>query len=160
MRKLLTPLQYSSTLDELNELRPLQVDDKVKQVIGVPIHNELAIANAKGVRGLLSKGTQQGGAIIHHNHKLDNYEELNYVKSEILNSWSVSFSQRVYKVVIQHSKTVACNFFEWRNPTYTVTIQSLVIDGVSVCNFVGDIMYLWLDALFPNDNNIDVYGFY
>jgi len=160
MRKLRTPLQYGYALEELNDLRPLQVDDKVKQVISIPTLNELAYTSKKSAFGRLVKGTQQGGEIIHHNHKLVEYESVFHTISELEYKWFITYTQTVYKVVVKHNYTEACIHLKWTNPTYAKTIQELVLNGVSNCNFVGRIMYFWLLNPIPNTNYIDVYGYY
>lgn len=51
MQKLLTPVLYEDTLDELNSVRPLRIEDKVENVLDIPILDSNPASDNKPIKG-------------------------------------------------------------------------------------------------------------
>jgi hypothetical protein len=63
MPKLLTPVQYENTLDELNGVRPLELADEVKLTLDIPILNVNPVSQKRPAIGKLLRCNQRGALL-------------------------------------------------------------------------------------------------
>ena len=73
-RKLLTPVTYEDTLDELNVVRPLVLVDEAKVELDVPILNRNPVSENRPAIGKLLKCDINGCALSSPNGVIDKYE--------------------------------------------------------------------------------------
>lgn len=160
MQYIKTPSQYELVLDKLNALRPLQVAEKVKTSLSLPIANVQGNEQQNICVGAPLKCTQHGKLIVHNVESLTEYQEFNYDYASYDDILVVTFSQRVYHVVV-HKKTIGITIaFYWSNPTGTKSYQDLNSVGIHNLNFVGTVLRLRVLQLAPPNLEFDVYGFY
>ncbi len=160
MQKLCTPLQYESVLDSLNSLRPLQVSNKVSTHINIPVLNRLAADNNMSAEGMLARCTQQGSGLIHSADSLTGIESRLYAWPTGAGLINMSWSQKVYFVVIDVYARTGTPSFNWKDSTGGITIKALSALGVYMCEFVGTNMYLHLTVPPVTTLSYNAYGFY
>lgn len=160
MPKLLTPLQYSPTLDELNDIRPLQTDKIVKPSIDIGVCNELADSNQKAALGQLARCTKQGHLLIKNSLVSTEYElkEYSYVDRETIET--ITFSQPVKEVMVDVKMNAATILFWWCSSNYLISIKDLNAIGKYYLNFRGLSFDVYLHQPFLPALMFDVYGFY
>lgn len=160
MRKLRTPLQYESMLAELNEIRPLQVSDLVKQSICMPVCNRHAESISKASDGVFVKGTQHGHILTKNSPNPTEYELKQYDlvgNTEII---EVVFSQKVSKVICNAISLSFVMDLSWCVPVTHEEIQDFNVMGIHQVNFVGTILYMFVDVPPFGQAIFDLYGFY
>lgn len=160
MSKLINPLQYESALEELNAVRPLQLQERPRFVLDVPILNKLPKEGNKITAGTLATCTANSLLVNNRTRILKNVENKHYIKGSTIESWYVIFTQVVYKVIITISYTFKPIYFRWVTYPDEITIQELDCDIANVCNLVGKTMFLGIDPILPQECIVDAYGFY
>lgn len=160
MRKLRTPLQYESMLDELNEIRPLQVSDIVRQSICMPVCNRLAKSISKASDGVFVKGTQHGHILTKNVKELTQYQSEQRAIGAGQHNLIFDFSQPVYKVIIYVQVLIKVNRLYWGWVGSEFAIQDINSLGTHHINFVGDSICINTAIGVGGLINITVYGFY
>lgn len=161
MPKLLTPQQYENSLDELNELRPLQIADEVKRQIDIPVCNKLPVSTKKAVSGLLTKGTQQGALLTELNTDYTAYEKISQYFSDGSEQHCVTFAQEVNGVLCV--QTTLFEYIEawWTNSTYALQIMAISLIVPTYLPFIGTDLYVYAsDTSIYRTLYMDFYGFY
>ena len=160
MRKLRTPLQYESALDELNKIRPLQVSDIVKPSICMPVCNRYADSDSKASDGVFVKGTHQGHILIKNSPIPTQYELQQYnvlISTEYAN---IEFAQPVKRVVVNMLDISLVTEVYWCVPNNPIMLQDLEVLGTHLLNFIGTKFSIRFTGLPPMPIIFDVYGFY
>jgi len=130
MPKLITPVQYEPTLDELNEVRPLQLADEVKSVISSPALNLNPVSHGRPVFGKLSRCNNQGALLTNGNSGYENYEAFSLpVYWHPTQHYSITFSQKVKRVFLLPTMFWFDPALKWTDPSYLITIKELNPNG-------------------------------
>lgn len=160
MQKLLTPQQYESTLDELNEIRPLQVSDIVKQFISMPVCNRYANSESKASDGVFVKSTHHGHILNHKHRVLTQYQKVVIFRTAGEHNIENTFNQRVYRVLINTKVLDNVNRLYWGRLGSVFSIQDYNSIGIHQVNLIGD--YICINASIAAEGfvNFDLYGFY
>lgn len=160
MPKLLTPLQYSPTLDELNDIRPLQTDNIVKPSIDIAVCNELVDSDKKATLGRLIRCTKQSHLLIKNSLVSTEYEgkPYTYVNQEMV--LTITFSQLVREVMVHTKMAAGTILFYWCSSNYLISIKDLKSIGKHYLNFRGLSFDVYLHQPLLPALIFDVYGFY
>ncbi|GAH92147.1 unnamed protein product, partial [marine sediment metagenome] len=142
MVKLLTPVQYEGSLDELNKVRPLALADEVKRDLGLCILNvEPAAANNRLARGKFLRCDSNGSLLKHNSKSYDNFELVKVLVHDHEYK-AITFSQVVHKVSIKCFPFDGQAGFNWVSSIGT-WYQSLAYDAsFTAVDFRGTTMYV------------------
>ena len=160
MRKIVTPQQYSQTLDELNKIRPLQVVDIVKQSVDIGVCNSFADSGDKSVLGKLVRCTQHGSEIIHRLNSDENYELKEFPTPTSTGLINHSFAQPVKCLLVYVYELLEFVTFYWVDSTGLIFIQKLETLGTILLPFKGTEFYTKVSSLPPGKVSFNLYGFY
>jgi len=160
MRKILTPQQYSQTLDELNEIRPLQVSDIVKPSIDIGVCNSFADSDNKSVLGKLAKCTQHGSLLKKKPLGYAQFEQIGVNRLEIETIETISFSQPVKEVLV---KVIILNnvlVFHWCADNYLVSLMNLNSVGIYYLHLKGSSFDIYYHVGYEGQMTFIALGFY
>lgn len=160
MSKLMSPVQYESALEELNAVRPLQLQKCVRQGLDIPILNKLPKESIKSTAGTLARCTQQGVLFSKNVHKFTEYEHIQIILDHETDIAEIDFTEFVYKVIINIAAEIGISWAQWVHIPYNSNILALNITGAVQCNFMGHKMRIRYDILLPQVVTVDFYGFY
>jgi len=160
MPKLLTPQQYENSLDELNELRPLQLADETQHKIDIAVCDKLPVSSKKAVAGMLIKGTQQGSLLVRFDKDYPNYEvrqpNISYIHKKDL----VSFAQKVSFVLSVVVNSYGLTDLWWTDSSYNIILKELSITDPTFIEFSGTDLYVKGDGIANWGCIVFFYGFY
>lgn len=158
MLKLATPVQYESSIEGLNDIRPLQLADEVKIVIPCPALCRSPVTKNKPVVGRLARCSQQGALLTELQKFYTNFE---YIEQDFETGNSnklIEFSQKVSCV---QSKVIVVGLHDtayWTDPTYIEQIMSIYDTQTVFLPFVGTNLYIIIHILVPGFTT--TYGFW
>lgn len=160
MQKILTPTQYEPALDRLNVLRPLQVKERVRSTLNIPLLNQLPVESKKSVTGRLVKCTQQGGTIIRPPQGFTQSQVFYFGFEEGVESASETFGQTVYGLFLRVYDVNGVWGLLLSDSTYVITYWSTDVVGCYYIPFVGKTFYLYWVSGAGAYAFVDAYGFY
>lgn len=161
MRKLLTPVQYEPSLEELNSVRPLQLADDAKIVIPYPVLCLNPVTKDRPPIGKLARCDRAGALLASQPVECTAYE---YITEDFADGDSdklIQFSQQVS--FVQTLVTVVGFWGDgyWTDPTYTAEIKNIFGTTTFYLPFVGTDLYIHVTILVPiAPTTIGFYGFY
>lgn len=112
--KLITPVQYEPVLDDLNQIRPLQLQDDVQRVISLPVVNTNPANNPNNARGKFLRCSQQGVILGTHNYNSYDYEEIEKYIIDDFSDYLITFSQLVKFVQVEIRQMADSGYLRWR----------------------------------------------
>jgi len=161
MRKLATPVQYESTLEGLNEVRPLQLKGEGKIVIPYPVLCSNPPTKDRPAVGKLTRCSQQGALLAGRRVV---YESAEYITEDFEGGDGdklIRFSQQVKYVV---SMVVVAGFWYtafWTDSTYTIQFKDIHDTNGVYIPFRGIDLYISVVVAPPiGATTIGFYGFY
>ena len=137
MPKLSTPIQYESPLEILNELRPLELADKVKFNLDIPILNTNLSGIGRPANGKVACCTQ-GGALLKDEGLWANSEQRFVVPIYSAVPYTTfNFSVMVFGVIATYYSTTLVDWVKWYNMDNSIAYTTLVEDEYVFLPFVG-----------------------
>lgn len=161
MRKLITPVQYESALDELNALRPLQLRDESKILVPYPVLCK--DSDTRSVIGMLARCSPQGALLRHTDKDYSAWQPIMGNFSYFVSNIAITFAQRVSRVIAISYGGGDCDDCRWTNSDYTHYIKqiSIVQYAATILPFRGTVIYARGDFSIPTGwMNIGFYGLY
>ena len=160
MPKLITPVQYEPSVDELNEIVPLYMGDEVQQAINLSVLNANPVSENRPVIGKLARCNQYGGLLKYNDKRsFDNYEliavdipERNYVLYE--------FAQKVEIVLWTFTSGAKESLLDWCSSGGIYTFKNLSLTGSTWLEFIGTKLYLRGDSGISGYIRGELRGFY
>ncbi len=160
MRRLITPVQYDSTLAGLNEIRPLTLADEVKAGLSFPILNLNPVDNNQPAKGRFLRSDHQGSLL---RSLADDCPEVSYEKKDIwLESdltFTVSFAQKVNYVLGKMSWFELTGTIKWNTKDHWYLIKVISNTEQTFLPFRGQVMYVQGFGV-SGVGTLTLYGFY
>lgn len=161
MPKLITPVQYEPSIERLNDIRPLQLEDEVKIVIACPVLYENPPSENKPAVGKLARCTKQGALLADRQKVYTNFEYITQDFETGDENQVIQFSQKVSFV---QSRAVALGTWltaVWTDPTYTITLKDIRSPYTEFLPFNGVDLYVRVTCSLPGFiTTIGFHGFY
>jgi hypothetical protein len=160
MVKIATPILFESPLDELNRVRPLKLSEKSRFSLDLPVLSKNPVGTGQPIIGKFAR-CDDNGALLRKNFKgFSSYELISATLTDVVSQYSLSFTQKVFAVTVNWSKTGVVNLFRLMNNTYTVNVKNLLLAVNQFVAFNG--WYMYFDAHGSGTWSIylNVYGFY
>ncbi|MBA7621477.1 hypothetical protein ES703_28839 [subsurface metagenome] len=147
-------------MDELNEVRPLQLADEVKSVISSPALNLNPISHGRPVTGKLARCNNQGGLSVNDNSGFENYEYIVTLFEGRPMPQKVTFAQKLKGLYLpQYEWFYPFTTFEWVDAGTRLTIQTLHQDASNWLKFTGTEIWIRGNTGF-NEFYLVCLGFY
>lgn len=160
MPTLTTPAQYEAALEELNALRPLYLQARPRISLDIALLNKLPKESVKSIAGTLAKCTPDGALLVKNNHDLTSYEKISKSCTITQCLYEITFTQKVYKVLVSITSMSAGSGLLWNEPTYSTPLYVMTSVGNYCLPFIGITMYM-RSANAPLGGTVfDLYGFY
>ncbi len=158
--KLLTPVQYEPTLEELNAVRPLELSDEVGISIDMVALDAGDEADKSSIIGRFMRCTQHGAILANSNVKYDNVEAVVFGFDRNSNPGHTQFSQKVFGVVVDIETSWSASSPTWSDSTGSIVYQLLSLTQPVYIPMVGD--GFWLAWINGGDTSITgkAYGIY
>lgn len=160
MQKLLTPTQYESALDRLNDIRPLQLAERIRPAISIPVLNSLPVESKKSISGVLAKGTQHGSLLNSMPVWADNTIETTLDITEAVPNVHYQFPIRVKGVLVTFMELAGGGGIDWSDKDFTAIIMDLCHTLFKFLPFVGTDIYFKSSGYGGYEFEIILIGFY
>lgn len=160
MGKLITPVQYEPALEELNAVRPLQLQVRPRRILNIPILNKLPIESVKSIAGTLAKCTEQGSLLIKPPQDFTHYEAIEILLEEGIAEWYRDFTQKVYKILVYVYEKGLIGALAWTDPTWSSDIAIVNALGCFYWPFVGKRIYMRQNIFIGGYMFLYLIGFY
>lgn len=161
MAKLATPVQYESSIEGLNDIRPLQLRDEGKIVIPCPVLCRNPVTKNRPVVGQLARCSQQGALLSGKRLHYDTHEYLTADFDFFNDQKLIQFSQKVSCV---QSKVIDVGVWAtafWTDPTYIIEIMDIYDIYTVFLPFVGTDLYIRVACPVPGiTTTLGFWGFY
>lgn len=159
MPKLLTPTQYESALDGLNDVRPLSLTDEVKNALELPVLNVNPVDKDKSVVGKLARCNEQGALLKDSGIWANDFQDFMFLifpHDESIKT--ASFAQVVKAVILEITGLIMANELWWcaENGDKFIAYR---LDGTYFIPFYGDIFRI--HKLYKQATlTVKIYGFF
>ncbi len=158
--KLITPVQYESGFDGLNEVRPLSLDDEVRCDLSIPFCNLQTVSRPEPADGRFLRCTDRGVLIAHKPESVaEDFEDSGDMFSEGRDIWWYDFSQKVRFVSVLVTSLVGTIAIAWCTAGGYIIMEDVVDEWVFF-PFTGNrFHYLGIDGI-GQEYYCRVIGFY
>lgn len=160
MQKLITPIQYEDSLDELNIVRPLKLDDEVKHNLDIPVLDVIPVSKDRPAKGKLLRCDNNGGMLVKNHAEYENYEKVDRPFIGEFEFEYAQFSQKVSGVLWECKTIYSVAYFWWSDPSYSILFQTLANPGETWIKFSGTRIYFVMIGVGDVVADCHVYGFY
>lgn len=160
MPKLLTPRQYEKPLEDINEIRPLQLADEIQHKIEIAVCNKLPVSTKKAATGMLMKGTQQGALLAKFNKDYTIADPIRLELNYLTPTGCVSFVQKVSFVVYDVISSYSMTGLFWTDSSGDIIFWPLDPTQTTYIGFSGTDLYMKATGVANWGGSYDFYGFY
>lgn len=161
MAKLITPVQYEDTLDELNKVRPLVLNDEVKRNIDLPVLDANLVAKKGSALGKLLRCTNEGSLLVKNHNGFDNVEIKPFDIERRYEQTTFTFAQEVFGVLCNVIINDVITEFYVTDSTGTIHAQDIGLTGTTWIKFRGTAIWVRVIGELPRDYVAgNFYGFY
>lgn len=145
---LVTPVQYESAFDGLNEVRPLELADEVKVALDIPVLNANPVSSSRPAIGKLLRCNQRGGILQTPSNKYTytGYLEYAYIAGVILHRFT--FSEVTPFVICEDIYFSEPFGIRWTDSTGAIVLDSWPNGIKRILPFYGK--HLWISKVGPN----------
>jgi len=160
MVKIASPIQYESSLDELNRVRPLRLGVQSKLSLDYPVLCKNPVGISRPVIGQLARCNEQGALLKNTGNSFRNYELLTATLTYSLDWHKFTFSQKVFAVTLMFTASGTWRDLYLTGDTYLIIIKTFTAVGTYFIPFTG--LYIWFRqlALPSTVKYLNIYGFY
>lgn len=160
MIKIASPVQYESSLDELNRVRPLNLSVQSKLSLDYPVLCKNPVGVGQPAISRLLGCNEQGALLRNKGNSFHNYQLVLATLTYELDWCEIDFSQKVFAVILSFTATGT-----WRNlfltaSIYSVRLRTFTQVGTYFIYFTGLKMHFQQLALASTKKYLSVYGFY
>jgi len=160
MPKLLTPIQYEDTLDELNIVRPLELADVVKHLIDIPILNSNSVDNNPAL-GKLLRCDNAGALLIKNSNGFKHVEAKAFYVDYLGKPADITFAQPVERVLYKYVSDNECYNVMWVIPALgNPIIKTWPATDTTWIEFNGTTIRLNISGGILHHLHAILYGFY
>ena len=160
MSKLLTPVQYEDTLDELNMIRPLELADVVKHLIDIPILNSNSVNNNLAL-GKLLRCDNAGASLIKNANGFKYVEAIAFYVDYLGKPRDITFAQPVEGALYKYVSDNECYNVMWVIPALgNPIIKTWLATDTTWLEFNGTKIRLNISGGILHHLNAILYGFY
>lgn len=160
MLKLITPIQYESALDGLNQVRPLSLADRGKITLDIPICNSNPVNAGRPALGKLLRCNQRGAILTNGRLGYDDYYYSTGSLSHATLTVKITFPTAVKGFIAKYAEALGTGYIARMDSTYTIQVGKLSLNDYSYFNIRGRYVYLKGFGSIPFVFPYYVYGFY
>ncbi len=160
MSKLKTPVRYEPALDELNIGTRLNISDKVRPVLPIPILNLNPVSKNHSPVGKCLRCNKQGATLQSSPIEWKNYQRKPLDVIPPQPRAAISFSQRVKGVIMEPDSIIGSCTLIWTAPNYTTLFKVISKTEIMFLPFTGNTIYFNSNGTGDWEMDFYVWGFY
>lgn len=160
MSKLITPVRYEPALDELNIGKRLNIPDKVRSVLPVPILNSNPVSENRPPAGKLLRCNNQGSILTQNPSVFTRYQKMSSIVYFGATTSTLFFNQKVYELLIEFTDSNGTYDYYLCDDSYTLHFFKLPEVGMTRVLMKGAAFYFVGQGGGAWEVEFSVYGFY
>jgi len=160
MVKVATPILYESSLGELNRVRPLQLSEKSRFSLDLPVLCKNPVGTDRPIIGKLARCDERGALLRNTGNSFKNYQIENLNLYYWYDHAQITFSQKIFGVLIKFTKSAQATSITLKDSLYNEVVWIAEVAGCYFIPFAGRNMYFQGFGAGQWSMMLSIYGFF